>query len=373
MSGGRKDSTTSFKKMFLLDEKLFNKLTTQSQPTGASADAGAAGGSILPPAPMPPPPPPPSPDDKVHENDILIEPTAGGAVGDAATGPDQVVMESSSRDVTGDRHLSPAAPAPGKSKLTIESPQAENLMQDLSDKTPPPGPGGSTDPPQPSSPSAAAGVSKPSETDACTTNCQLCGEEVSNLSALNDHFGQVHSSSNKILENECKICKVYFDTKYQLHKHIEKVHEHQQNTRKRKLDDDDDDDDEFVIDDDDDVDDDDFDSLIRQPVKKKSRGEGVSSRVSTGGGGAVFSCKLCNKVYKKKQTLENHMRTKHQVDDNVEKARADVDGDDAQPLANMFQRARAGGKRKIFDITGGASEDDSELAMKRLKRLKQRK
>ena len=332
---GRKDKT-SFKRMVLLEEKLFHKLTkdnsnrdsAQSNPNVDNAAAPGVSSSSIDPLM--------SEDgnggvgaggggDRVHANDILVTENPQDIPlppSPPPPPPPPPVEDRTKRDVTDPPPIQPPPP-----KLVLQdNPQATNTMTDLE-------PAASAAPPAPAAGvGAAAAATAPLSTDpaglvstqprledTCQSTCKICGVEISNLTSLNEHYQQAHDEA-KIVENQCRVCELYFPTKAALKRHIDKYHTQTSfNSRKRKFkqvidvgdigDDDDDDYDYDGNNDDDKVEDSEIERLAAPKPRKIPKRKNKSS---------TLFCPKCNKEYKLQWRLNKHMESAHGEGGNVD-------------------------------------------------------
>ena len=342
---------TSYKKMFLLDERLYNKLTKNLDQT----DGGDGGGSnenaaqetetvvpsltppAPPPAPSPPPPPPtpspaPAPADnvKLHANDVLIQPEEAQDL----VGPVEQPAEESSntKDVTPGGQFTPAKP-PNRVTVSAGSPGSTSMMEDtqlLKDKATAVSSNHDDDNHGHADQTLAGPVPtavRPQEKDACVSRCQICGKEVSNLTNLKQHFELDHQQDTIQKYPECKLCEAFFPTKVLLSKHVERVHgAGGKRGIKRKHEYNADDADDIVIEGDgdkvnvnNDTDDDEdaqivslidnATSRVKRPVKKRLKPAPTAPAPTA----QRKLCKVCGKAYKFDKTLNNHMIKAHGV------------------------------------------------------------
>lgn len=341
---------TSFKKMFLVDENLFNKMKQQQVTNNVSSDESVP--TLSAPAAITTEPElqqqqqeqtQTAADDKIHENDVVIQPNSNPtnpAPESAETAEEQAPLPS--RDVTGGE-LTPAKP-----KLTVNyQDQGGDMIQDKP---------------------AEAVATRPSQSDACKSACRLCGKEVSNLTALNDHFSQEH---NNVITKypECKVCRSFFENQTLLDKHVERVHDSDNRRgikRKERGEDYDSEDNEIN-----DLVDIDKEEKVAPPKKKKAKNKQDLVLVADSDG--MFSCNSCDKRYVRKHNLINHMTKVH--------ANGGNNGNNQKiSLNDALTYERGPRKRKIspisYDNNGdnvNNDDDDDDPFAKRMKMLKARR
>ena len=379
---GRKEKT-SFKRMVLLEEKLFHKLTkdnsnrdsAQSNPNLDNAAAPGVSSSSIDPLM--------SEDgngggDRVHANDILVTENPQDIPLPPSPSPPE---DRTKRDVTDPAPIQPPPPPPPPPppKLVLQdNPQATNTMTDLERPAPAP-PAAPSAAPSEAAPGAGVGASpaaaataplssdptglvstQPRLEDTCQSTCKICGDEISNLTSLNEHYQQAHDEA-KIVENQCRVCELYFPTKAALKRHIDKYHTQTSfNSRKRKfkqvvdigdIGDDDDDDDDYDYDgnnDDNKVEDTEIESLAAPKPPKIAKRRNKSS---------TLFCPKCNKQYKLQWRLNKHMKSAHgEGGSNVDsgdgagggaRSGAVGVGDDDDGIDSIFKE-RPSNKRKIL-------------------------
>ena len=299
---------TSFKRMFLVDEKLYNKLN--NLPVSNNNNKSTINES-------PPPPlittsaptltnlemnrdhedededdssnmladqnnPTISSDATAHENDIMVGPITSNTTDETDNTYNQDPMLD--KDGNSYANLSSYTPNMQQQKLTISNPMAKAKIVDLKKR-----PVSKKDinilPQQMQQQQNLSHQEHNripfddednddnviSQSETCKSNCKLCGKEFSTESVVRAHYKQFHpmkpasSNSNnnsdpsseavakEITRNECKVCNIYFPSTAALNKHIQDMHEkNQSNIALENTDDDDDDLENLGLDDDDD-------------------------------------------------------------------------------------------------------------------------
>ena len=336
---------TSFQKMFLVDENLFNKMK-QQQVTNNVSDDSVPTTTLSAPAAITTEPEPElqqqqeqtqTADDKIHENDVVVQPNPNPTV---PTNPAPESAETAEEQAPPPRDVTGGELTPAKPKLTVNyQDQGGDMIQDKP---------------------AEAVATRPSQSDACKSACRLCGKEVSNLTALNDHFSQEH---NNVITKypECKVCRSFFENQTLLDKHVERVHDSDNRRgikRKERGEDYDSEDNEIN-----DLVDIDKEEKVAPPKKKKAKNKQDLVLVADSDG--MFSCNSCDKRYVRKHNLINHMTKVHGNNQKIS-------------LNDALTYERGPRKRKIspisYDNNGdNVNNDDDDPFAKRMKMLKARR
>ena len=289
---------TSFKRMFLVDEKLYNKLTklpasnynntnmTTSPPTNAEMNSDVNDNSVA--------------DNNqsvidsdfmAHEDDIVVAPPTSTST-DNNSIEDTPAMEGTIGNSLINLSHTPNTNRP----LTVTYPMAQTKIVDLKNKKK--RPVTTTDNlPEPmiQSPQYASVEQQNliddddviSQSETCKSNCKLCGQEFSTEGVVRAHYKDFHpmkpvviaassksdsrskaatgsaarektddSVAREITRNECKVCNIFFPSTAALNKHIQDTHEKTPNGNSFDDDNKDDDSDEDMknigLDDDDD-------------------------------------------------------------------------------------------------------------------------
>ena len=341
---------TSFKRMFLVDEPLYNRLSAnykelsqttdgppgnETQETNVEAGGGSGGGgtdggtseeyavsvnngdndnaattTTAPPSSS-------SQQELPHSNDIFVE--TNPVV--AATSTPAVEEQQGKR----------------RSILKVANEQEKDQIVDYIPTATATTPPTATE----SQEGAAAAAAPTSNTpyqirEICKSTCRLCDQEITNLPELEKHYNENHQQHQQQQQQqqensqssmfECKVCTAFYPDEETLNKHIRNVHE---NPRKRKYGSG-----ELL-----DSEEEQLENLIEKspiavkPAKKKPK---VAKE---------FPCKFCGRLFKTKTTASNHEKAVH----------ADMFNVDSE--ANVNSRPQRSSKRKI----NYADSDNSEV------------
>ena len=335
---------TSFKRMFLVDEPLYNRLFANYKELSQTTDG-------------------PGPGNETQETNVEAEGGGGGGGGtDGGTGEEYVVpvndadndnattappTSSSQQELPHSNDIfvetnpvvaatSTPAVEEQRGKRSILKVANEQEKDQIVDYIPS---ATATTPPtatESQEETAAPASNTPYQIrEICKSTCRLCDQEITNLPELEKHYKENHQQQQQQQQEnsqssmfECKVCEAFYPNEETLNKHIRNVHE---NPRKRKYGSG-----ELL-----DSEDEQLENLIEKspiavkPVKKKPK---VAKE---------FPCKFCGRLFRTQRTASNHEKAVHPDMFNV----------DSETNVNSSSRPQRSSKRKI----NYADSDNSEV------------